>query len=326
MGYSLVLVFIAICLILTLVITVKSQLGFLKNIILGLVSVFFTLLLAEIFFGFVPRTTNYGKSLSTKVWERYYWKNNADGFRDEDFAQKDSTKKRIAFIGDSFTAGQGIKNPADRYSDLIGAALKDSFEFYNVAISGTNSESKADILYSLQIKPDILIYEFFVDDIVDTRIRLDSVLPHSSPYKNLSPLAIDLIENSFLLNYLYWMYPHLTISDYKKYLTDSYTKPAITTAHEKVIRNIITYAKAHNIQLVFLTIPLPTEYEFSNLHTHAIEALVEDSGITNINITAALEPFPVEELIVNSSDMHLNEKGNQIIAKAILEKVFGIKQ
>jgi hypothetical protein len=296
-----------------------------KKITVSVVTGLLTLLLVEGVFFFVPKTSNYGKSLANSVWERYWWRNNLNGFRDKEFTAKDSTKKKLVFIGDSFTAGQGIKNPDDRYSNLVGFAVKDSFEFYNVGISGTNTETKAQTLYTLPFKPDVLVYEYFADDVVDTRIRLDSVEPHKDPYKGTPAILVSLIENSYLLNYLYWSFPHFMIADYKTYLTDSYQNAAVDREHKKVMSRLISYCKANNIRLVFLTIPLPTEYAYSNALTKNMEQLFADSNLININPTPALDTIPLKEIMVNDVDTHLNERGNKILANQILEKAFGIK-
>lgn len=302
----------------------KSNEGF-KKVMLSALSVLLTLLLLEAVFYFIPKTSNYGKTLCMQVWERYWWQNNRLGFRDKDWAQKDSTKKKLVFIGDSFTAGQGIKNPAHRYADLTGRALQDSFEFYNAGISGTNTETKAQILYGLPFKPDVLVYEYFTDDIVDTRIRLDGIRPHKNPYKNTPKLLIPLIEHSYLLNYVYWMFPHFIMSDYQTYLTDSYHSPTVAAEHHRIIGQLINYCQTNHIRLVVLTLPLPSEYDFSNQLSRPIEQQFTDSGILNINPTAALQAQPLQQIIVNRVDTHLNEKGNRLLANIILEKAFGIK-
>ena len=204
-------------------------------------------------------------------------------------------------------------------------AVKDSFEFYNVGISVTNTETKAQTLYTLPFKPDVLVYEYFADDIVDTRIRIDGALPHKDPYKGTPACLVWLVENSYLLNYLYWSFPHFMIADYKTYLTDSYRNPAVDMEHKKVITQIISYCKANNIRLVFLTIPLPSEYAYSNALTKNMEQLFADSNLININPTPALDTIPLKEIMVNNVDTHLNERGNRILANQILEKAFGIK-
>jgi lysophospholipase L1-like esterase len=327
MKHLLLLFLAAVVLFFIAAIIIKNCKGIYKNLLLGIFSILFSLLFLEGVFCFVPKTSNYGKTLAREIWEDYYWRINKEGFRDEEYSKKNSNKKKLVFIGDSFTAGQGINNPANRYSDLIGLVVKDSFEFYNAGFTGSNTDIKTEILASLTFKPDVVIYQYFFDDIADTRIRFDSTATaHQYPYANYPHVITYAIENSYLINYLYWLYPHFELTQYLNFLISSYSNPKIAAEHDKLISKMIAYTKANNIRLVFLTIPMPSLYGFSNQCTKKIEQLVQDSAIMNINVTAALDTFPNSELIVNKNDFHLNEKGNRIVANEILEKVFGIKK
>jgi lysophospholipase L1-like esterase len=325
MKYPVVLILIAIALFFVAVMVAKSKQGAIRNILLSIVSVFFTLLALEIAFYFIPKTNNFGKTLGVEVWKRYYWNVNKDGFRDEDFSKKNKKKKKIVFIGDSFTVGYGISDPNDRFSNLVGSVVKDSFEFYNVGITGSNTGIKSEILSSLNFKPDLVIYQYFVDDIVDSRILFDGTKPVLNPYKNYPPAITFLIQNSYLINYIYWLFPHFILPDYKNYMEECYSYPALATEHEKIISKLIADTKAKNIRLVFLTIPFPSLYDYSNRLTKHIETLASDSGITVINVTAAVDTIPISEIIVNNNDIHFNERGHKIVANEILEKVFGIE-
>jgi hypothetical protein len=296
----------------------------LQNALLSVVSLGYVLLASEFAFMFIPKSSNSGKVLSAKIWEKYWWRENSDGFRDEEFSQKDNIKKKLVFIGDSFTAGQGIKNPENRFSNLVAQAVEDSFEMYNMGQSGSNTEGHAALIQSLSFTPDIIVYQFFVDDIKDTRIRIDGVYPHTALYDDCPSFLVPLIEHSYFLNYIYWMYPHSLISDYKKYLADSYESPRIAQAHGAVNNRIIEYCMGKNIRLVYLFIPLPSEYEFSNQYYKTFEKTCRESGCLAINISAALEKHPVSSIIINRSDYHLNEKGNKLVASEILRNVFGL--
>src|SRR5579863_617992 len=76
---------------------------------------------------------------------------NTQGFRsDFEFVKDRSSRPRILFLGDSFTAGDGCDN-AQRFPELIGAAL--DAEVYNFAVSGTGTDQQ------------LLIYEKFASDV-----------------------------------------------------------------------------------------------------------------------------------------------------------------
>jgi lysophospholipase L1-like esterase len=328
MWYFTVLILIAVVLFLVSIAAFKRKPGPFKSILIIIVCAFSLLLALEIVFYFIPKTNSYGKdNLATDVWVRHYWKLNAEGFRDEDFSKKNTEKKKIAFIGDSYTVGWGINNPDDRFSNLVGAAVKDSFEFYNLGLRGVFSEAKSALLVSLNFKPDIVIYQYFVTDIAETRARLDSnAIMTKEPYDSYPEAVGFFLRNSYLINYLYWMFHRIPFTEYVAYINDSYNNPAIAAEHQKIISKTIAYAKANNIRLVFLTIPFTSLFDFSNKNTQAIEQLAKDSSLISINVTAGLDTLPINEITVNDNDLHLNERGNKIVADEILEQIFGIKK
>ena len=62
------------------------------------------LLIIEIVFMFIPVSHSTSNTLAGKNWFAIYWKENSLGFRDAELKEKDLTKKKIIFIGDSFNS------------------------------------------------------------------------------------------------------------------------------------------------------------------------------------------------------------------------------
>ncbi len=81
----------------------------------------------------------------------YYVRTNAQGYRsDADFVPEKGDRPRIVFLGDSFTAGDGVAN-GQRFTELVGDAL--GAEVYNFAVPGTGTDQQ------------MLIYEGFAADV-----------------------------------------------------------------------------------------------------------------------------------------------------------------
>ncbi|MCH8330053.1 MAG: hypothetical protein IH946_01520 [Bacteroidetes bacterium] len=70
---------------------------------------------------FVDTTDSFGLNMITKRWaERYYQFNNLQARDNIDYEMKiEPGKRRITFIGDSFTAGHGIKSVDNRFANII---------------------------------------------------------------------------------------------------------------------------------------------------------------------------------------------------------------
>ena len=79
----------------------------------------------ESYFRFVAvETDSFGMSLPARRWFALHTKLNSLGCRDKEWElAKPPGVRRIAFVGDSFTYGWGIENPAERFTGLIQALL-----------------------------------------------------------------------------------------------------------------------------------------------------------------------------------------------------------
>lgn len=88
----------------------------------------------------------------------YFVRTNQQGFRsDWDFVPERGGSPRIAFLGDSFTAGDGVENH-QRFTEQVGAAL--GAEVYNFAVSGTGTDQQLLIYekFASQIEADLIVF------------------------------------------------------------------------------------------------------------------------------------------------------------------------
>lgn len=107
---------------------------------------------------------------------------NSDGFRSPEFSQQDSTKKKILFIGDSFTWGFSAEPVWDScFTDRIRNETE--YEVYNTGIPTADPPQYAEIAkrYIPQLKPNVVFVMFFMgNDLMkqDRRIIPDSSFFH----------------------------------------------------------------------------------------------------------------------------------------------------
>lgn len=82
---------------------------------------------------------------------------NKYGFRDYDFSTQRNGKKRIVFVGDSFTMGVNVKTE-ESMPKLLEKQLKD-YEVYNLGIVGMGPDQQLNNLekYGFKFKPDMVI-------------------------------------------------------------------------------------------------------------------------------------------------------------------------
>jgi hypothetical protein len=83
------------------------------------------ILLADIPFMFIPYSHGNGNTYGSRIWFDRYWQVNSLGFRDGEPPSPAEQKPILAVLGDSFVAGHGVEDPADRFSDLLAAKMGD---------------------------------------------------------------------------------------------------------------------------------------------------------------------------------------------------------
>lgn len=123
------------------------------NITSSIIAVLFVVLLMEGYYGFFyDEPDSYGLLLTSKRWFIKHYHYNNVGLRDDEdyFFEKGAGKKRIVFIGDSFTVGHGIKNIEDRFTGIIRNRLyresPTGYEVYTIAKNGWETNHELDFL------------------------------------------------------------------------------------------------------------------------------------------------------------------------------------
>ena len=110
-------------------------------------SFFVLFLFLEGVFMFIPRSHSADYTLASRLWYKKYWKPiNSLGFRD---GEPNSNNPVILFVGDSFTAGHGLKSVHERFSDIVGKHLQIKGKAYNVTNIGLpnlDSRSEYDVM------------------------------------------------------------------------------------------------------------------------------------------------------------------------------------
>src|SRR5262249_8762257 len=102
----------------------------------------------EIYFRFLYDTTD---SLEyTKVslrWKDRYWHLNSNQIRDNvDYSFANTTgKRRITFVGDSFTAGHGVRDVEDRFANRLRRAHPE-WEAHALAMPGADTGDEIKML------------------------------------------------------------------------------------------------------------------------------------------------------------------------------------
>jgi len=301
---------------------------FTSNISTALLSFFFIFLLLEITFMFIPRTNFFDFSLSSRLWYAKYDKPlNSLGYRDN---EPRNSRHVILFVGDSFTAGRGLKSIDERYSNIVGKELNkisDKYTVINIGKSGVDSLGEYNLMkqfsHMTKIKPEIIVLQYYGNDIEYVASEYGTKFEGFKTYKDVRHIFKPLIAGSYLLNYLYWSFPreHLSIS-YINFLDRSYKNKLILTKHKDELKLFIDYARDNSAQLIVIVFPFLNDVEMSDtMYVNEIADYFRDNKIRVINVSPLVRDIPVADRIVNKNDGHPSIKVNKIVALEILKYI-----
>ena len=97
---------------------------------------------------------------------------NGEGFFDSNHqTKKPPGKKRILFLGDSFTIGFGVSRK-NRYADRIRDYLGPGYEVMNMGMWGWSTDQELLVLKEMGLKysPDVVVVAMFLDDITNCHL------------------------------------------------------------------------------------------------------------------------------------------------------------
>lgn len=289
-------------------------------------TVIFTLfemfIILEIIFMFVPKSHNFDLTLASKLWFAKYWAPiNSLGFRDHEYDNKFPV---ILFAGDSFTAGHGLKSVEDRFSNIVEKELnkkRKEITVINMGKIGLNSKDEYNMIknffYLTRIKPKAIILQYFANDIEYT----DGIAFDYDIEKVIQTPLKPIIEGSYLVNYLYWLFPRNDInSKYIDFLDHLYKNHKIFSQHKNDLKLFLSYSNENSIQLVVVVFPFLTDLDMSNaMYVNDIVNYFKKNKVPVINVSELVKNISVTERIINNSDAHPSRKVNAIVANELIK-------
>ena len=312
-----------------------------KKALLAFVSIFIILSILEIVFMNVAVTNGKADNLASRIWFKKYWRVNSLNYRDtEPNVNADKNKYKIMLVGDSYVAGHGIKEPADRFGDILQKKLSGNQKIFNLGHNGWDTEAEFNAITKYPLQPDLIILCHCPNDI--ERCNGQSSLLKSVPYNNYNKFSSlfpngffnYLIDNSYLLNFFYYkFYVDKRGSDnfvmdeknalssmkdgnyYGKYLTS-----AIMTQHLNQLGKFIIVSKQYNIRLVVVLFPETYDngIDFSEKYVnYPLFSFFKNNGVPVIDTYQIFKNIPEKDRIVNKTDAHPSELANKRIAEEL---------
>ena len=232
-------------------------------------------------------------------------------------------KRRITFVGDSFTAGHGVADVHDRFANRIRKAHPE-WEIHVMARLGLDSGDELKLLEELVkggYKLDQVVLVYNMNDINDVNPdweRRFAII--NERYKRQRPGF--LVEHSYLLNTLYyrmWTFVFPEIFDYYRGTREAYLGPLWET-HSRRLKAMRDLVQSHGGRLCVATFPflnlLGPNYAYRDVHKK-LDDYWRSIGVPHLDLLPVYESHTARELMVNSSDAHPNELAHALAAEAI---------
>ncbi|ADB40237.1 SGNH/GDSL hydrolase family protein [Spirosoma linguale] len=291
----------------------------LGNIATLLVPTVVVLIFVEMAFMFISQSQEGGLTLASKIWFERYWPPMTGDYRD---TPKTDTlgKKKVFIVGDSFTAGHGLKSADERYGNVLAEKLGTSqYVTYNLGISGSDTRDEYARLVKFGKKPDVLILQYFPNDI--EKVAADhGVIPTGfRPYSDLPRPVQSLFIKFYLLNYLYWQFPHGNFAPFDVYARKAYGTPAIINDHLSDLNQFITYAKENNSRLYVVMFPFSHNIEQTTEYVKPVVNFFRSNNVPMLDVGKLMLDLPMTDRVVGRNDGHASPIVNQRVGDALFK-------
>ena len=273
----------------------------------------------------VTFSNSYAIGLNHQRWQEQHElpQLNALEYRDYPIERNISPEtQRILVAGDSFAAGFGINDIADTFPHLLDD-LPGNYTVHVAAKPGWETEAVLDGIQNYPVRPDILIYSYFLNDI----FYLDEDRPDRfiEIFEEPPPVIKPLVDNFYLPELLYWNVYRQALNEgdnrYGNIITELYADDELWNAHTDDLLRLIAWTEANDTKLIIVVWPVLTQIDETELITRRIQAFFEEREISVVNMVDSVKGKNPADLVVNPFDMHPNEALHQIAASQIYQKL-----
>ncbi|MBI2010521.1 MAG: SGNH/GDSL hydrolase family protein [Candidatus Chisholmbacteria bacterium] len=292
-------------------------------------------IIGEAYFRYVyDQSDGIGFLLVNQKWHDRHIIFNSDFRRDQEFViDKKPNEYRLAVIGDSITFGMGIKNPEDRFSNILETQLNQKYPsvtVYNLGLSGTDTNEQIDDFLGLDFFDfDLVVWQYYFNDInTATTSAQISKLVGEKKRLTYSPLLRKFFDSSFLADFLYWRFTTTYDHTFRSFIESDlklYHDPSILDGHKRSIEKFINTLHQRQVPIVVILFPLLYSddiREFSaDEYATMLELFTAFGADATINFAEALAPYKTEKLKASIFDQHPNEFVHQKAADLLYPEI-----
>ena len=274
---------------------------------------------------FYDTTDSFGLSKISRRWFERHWQFNQSQVRDSvdryDPALSPG-RRRLTFLGDSFTTGHGVEDVEDRFANLI-RARRPGWEVHVMAWNGVETGEQVSALNGTQqfdYELDLVVLVYCLNDVSDLIPGWKEKYIHLSRPPGRGRL---LIDHSYLINTLYYRLRDRSEPDTSRYfdfVRDAYTG-VLWKQQQDRLRAIHDEVRKRGGRLLVVTFPfmhsLGADYSFTAIH-ELLDRTWNAWQVPHLDLLGAYGTRRSTELVVNPYDAHPNEDAHRLAADVIL--------
>jgi len=256
-------------------------------------------------------------------------------FRTKPFSfEKPADIIRIGVMGDSLAFGAGIKDPANRFSDILEKKLNDAgykVQVINFAIPGYDTYGEIQIYNNIKdLKFDVLVWSYFLNDIEDAGGQSSSGSPILAKSSQRAKMIETISNFSYFFDYVYWRFTsthQTTINELSRVDLDSYRNPDKLSLHYRDMSGFLAELKDDKVVPVTLIFPyfalIGPNYPAYDIHQN-LDKFFTDNGVSTIDLIGDLKDKKARSLWASNFDPHPNEYVHSLAADRLFEKIVPI--
>jgi lysophospholipase L1-like esterase len=284
------------------------------------------LLVLEFYFAKVyDQSDGFNLTRAGRVWFERHWKPvNALEYRDIEVAPPAPGQKSVVFLGDSFTAGHGVKDAGARFSDVAARALGPGWRGYNVAKIGWDTRDEDKALRAFPVKPSVVLLAYYLNDIFSA--ASEAKYPLDFAVKLPTGLTKQLLARSALADYLYWRFSrggNLAggAGTFWDALKGAYADARVWGIHAQEMADLALYCRENSIELLVVVFPMLQAPAESAPLTAKVAAHFESLGVAALDLAPAFLGRKPADLVVNSLDAHPSEATHKEVGELVAARL-----
>ena len=193
----------------------------------------------------------------------------------------------------------------------------------SAARSGWNTVDELQALKAYPFKPQIVILQYFTNDIAHAAQQHGIRISPSIPWP--SGLLRVLITHSYLADQVYWR-PfrwHLggALKSFEEQIQACYANEAVWRDHERELRDFVEYTQREHMKLLVVIFSNAFQMEPYRPITAKVAQVFESSGAAVIDLTPLVADRDPMSLVCNMFNAHPNEAFSREIGQLLYEKL-----